>query len=87
VLGGLLSEPSNVESASRASQDDSELAPIVLHTNTPDTSLSQGKDQAALKRVKEEACCEIVAWSAAGHRIGGSGRAKRRGSIHFYEEC
>jgi hypothetical protein len=34
-LGGLLSEPSNVESASRASQDDSD---------TPDISLSQGKD-------------------------------------------
>ena len=54
-LGDLLSEPSNFESASGASQDDSELVPIIPHTDTPDTSdtsLSQGKDQAALKRPK-----------------------------------
>ena len=53
-LGGLLSEPSNVESASRASQDDSELAPIIRHTDTPETSISQGKNQAALKRPKRK---------------------------------
>lgn len=53
-LGGLLSEPSNVESASRASQDNSELALLVPQTDTPDTSLSQGKDQAALKQPKRK---------------------------------
>ena len=53
-LGGLLSEQSNVESDSRTSQDDSELAPIVPQTDTPDTSISQGKDRAALKRPKRK---------------------------------
>jgi hypothetical protein len=53
-LGSLLSGPSNVESASRASEDDSELAPILPRTDTPDTSLSQGKDQAAPKRPKRK---------------------------------
>ena len=53
-LGGLLSEQSNVESASRTSQGHSELAPIVPQTVTPDTSISQGKEQAALKRPKRK---------------------------------
>ena len=53
-LDGLLSEQSNVESDSRTSQDDSELAPIVPQTDTPDTSISQGKDRAALKRPKRK---------------------------------
>ena len=53
-LGSLLSEQSNVESASQTSQDNSELAPIVPQTDTPDTSVSQGKEQAALKRPKRK---------------------------------
>jgi hypothetical protein len=53
-LNGLLSEQSNVESASRTSQEDSELAPIAPLTDTPDTSVSQGKEQAALKRPKRK---------------------------------
>lgn len=53
-LGGLLTEQSKVEPASRASQDGSELALLIPHTDTPDTSLSQGKDQAALKRPKRK---------------------------------
>jgi hypothetical protein len=53
-LNGLLSEQSNVESASRTSQEDSELAPITPLTDTPDTSVSQGKEQAALKRPKRK---------------------------------
>ena len=53
-LGGLLSEQSNVESASQTSQEDSELAPIIPQTQTPDTSVSQGKEQAALKRPKRK---------------------------------
>lgn len=59
-LGGLLSEPSNVESVLGAGQDDSELVPIIPYTETsdtpetPDTSLSQGKDQGALKRPKRK---------------------------------
>ena len=44
-LDDLLSELSNVESVSRASQDD---------IDTLDTSLSQGEDQAALKRPKRK---------------------------------
>ena len=52
-LGGLLSEASNVESASN--QDDNELAPIIPQTETPDTSVSQvTKDQASLKRSKRK---------------------------------
>lgn len=59
-LGGLHSEPSNVESALGASQDNSELVPSIPYTDTPDTpetpdtSLSQGKNQAALKRPKRK---------------------------------
>jgi hypothetical protein len=53
-LGGLLSEQSNIDSASRASQEDSELAPIVSQMDTPDTSVSQGKEQAELKRPKRK---------------------------------
>jgi hypothetical protein len=53
-LSGLLSEQSNVESASQASQDNSELVPIVPQTVTPDTSVSQGKERAALKRPKRK---------------------------------
>jgi hypothetical protein len=53
-LGGLLSEQSNVESASRASQDDSDLAPSVPQTDTPNTSVSEEKGRAALKRPKRK---------------------------------
>jgi hypothetical protein len=53
-LGGLLSEQSNIDSASRASQEDSELAPIVSQMDTPDTSVSQGKEQAELKGPKRK---------------------------------
>ena len=53
-LGDLLSERSNVELASQSNQDDSELVPIVPQTVTPDTSVSQGKDQAAFKRPKRK---------------------------------
>ncbi len=53
-LSGLLSEQSNVESASQTSQDNSELVPIVPQTVTPDTSVSQGKERAALKRSKRK---------------------------------
>jgi len=53
-LGGLLSEQSNVESTSRTSQDDSELAPIIPQTVTPNTSVSQGKERAALKKPKRK---------------------------------
>ncbi|KAL8905098.1 MAG: hypothetical protein Q9207_002839 [Kuettlingeria erythrocarpa] len=53
-LGGLLSERSNVESTSQTSQDDSELAPIIPQTATPDTSVSQGKGKAAPKRPKRK---------------------------------
>lgn len=53
-LGGLLSEQSNIESASQTSQNDSELAPIIPQTVTPDTSISQGKERGALKRPKRK---------------------------------
>lgn len=53
-LGGLLLEQSNIESASQTSQDDSELAPIVPQTVTPNTSVSQGKERAAPKRPKRK---------------------------------
>lgn len=53
-LGGLLSKQSNVESTSRTSQDDSELAPIIPQTVTPNTSVSQGKERAALKKPKRK---------------------------------
>lgn len=53
-LGGLLSEQSNVVSTSQTGQDDSELAPIVPQTVTPDTSVFQGKERAALKRPKRK---------------------------------
>lgn len=53
-MGGLLSEKSNVESASPTRPDDDELGPIVPQTVTPDTSVSQGKEQAALKRQKRK---------------------------------
>jgi hypothetical protein len=48
-MGGLLSEQSNAKSASRISQDDSELVPIVPQMLTPDTSVSQGKEEAIQK--------------------------------------
>lgn len=54
-LCGLLSESSNVDSG--ASQDDSELVPIIPQMDTPDTSdisRSQGKDQLLLKRPKRK---------------------------------
>jgi hypothetical protein len=53
-LGSLLSEHSQVESDSRTSRDDSELTPIVSQLNTPDTSVSQGKEKAALKKPKRK---------------------------------
>ncbi len=53
-LGGLLSEQSHVESVAQTSQDDSELAPTVLQTVTPDTTVSHGKERAALKRPKRK---------------------------------
>ena len=53
-LEDLLSGQYNVESASQASPDDSELAPIVPQTVTPDTSVSHGKERAALKRPKRK---------------------------------
>ena len=53
-LGGLLSGQSNIESASQASQDDSELVPIVPQTVTPNTSVSQGKELATLKKPKRK---------------------------------
>lgn len=57
-LGGLLSESSNAECATRASQDDSELAQLILQTDTPDNPLPQGKDQAALKRPRRKDATE-----------------------------
>jgi hypothetical protein len=59
-LGGLLSEQSNVESASRASQDDSEVASIVLQTDILNTSVSR-KATSSTQKVKEDAYCEIAA--------------------------
>ncbi len=53
-LVALLSGQSDVESASQASQNDNELAPIVPQTMTPDTSVSQGKERATLKRPKRK---------------------------------
>ncbi|KAL8652277.1 MAG: hypothetical protein Q9210_002775 [Variospora velana] len=53
-LGGLLSEQSSAECASLASQDDSELAPIIPQTVTPDTSVSQREEGATLKRPKRK---------------------------------
>jgi len=50
---GLLSEPSNIESASN--QDNNELTPIILQTETPDTSVSEViKDHEWLKRPKRK---------------------------------
>jgi hypothetical protein len=50
---GLLSEPSNIESASN--QDNNELTPIILQTETPDTSVSEViKDQEWSKRPKRK---------------------------------
>ncbi|MCJ1395231.1 hypothetical protein MMC18_008114 [Xylographa bjoerkii] len=60
-LDGLLSEPSNVDSASGTSQDDSELVPIDPEMDTTDTSnilQSQGIDQALLKRPKRKHAVE-----------------------------
>lgn len=52
-IGALLSEASNVESASN--QDDSEPTPIIPQTDTTDTSVSQVvKDRASLKRLKRK---------------------------------
>lgn len=53
-LGGLRSEKSNIESTLRTSQDDSELVPIVPQMLTPDTSISQGQEQANPKRPKRK---------------------------------
>lgn len=53
-LGDLRSEQSNVECASRTSQGDSELAPNISQTVTPETSVSQGKERAAPKKPKRK---------------------------------
>ena len=53
-LSGLLSEQSNVESASQTSRDESGMAPISLLMDTPDTSVSQVKEKAAVKRSKRK---------------------------------
>lgn len=53
-VGGLLLGQSNVESASQTGQDDSELAPIIPQTVTPNTSVSQGKEPATLKNPKRK---------------------------------
>ena len=53
-LGNLFSEQSDVVSASQASQNDNELVPIVRQTVTLDTSISQEKEQATLKRSKRK---------------------------------
>ncbi|KAL9010903.1 MAG: hypothetical protein Q9173_004209 [Seirophora scorigena] len=53
-MGGLLSKESDAECASRSGQDDSEMAPTIPQTVTPETSVSQGKEQAALKRPKRK---------------------------------
>lgn len=66
-LDRLLSEDSNIESTSRTSQDESELVPIVPQTLTPDTSVSQGKEQVNLKRPKRKHKS-----SATERQIGGS---------------
>lgn len=50
-VGGILL---GVESASQTGQEDSELAPIVPQTVTPNTSVSQGKEPAALKKPKRK---------------------------------
>ena len=53
-LDNLLLEWSNVKLASQSSQDNSELVPIVPQTVTPDTLVSQGKEQATSKRPKRK---------------------------------
>ncbi|KAL8959448.1 MAG: hypothetical protein Q9193_003690, partial [Seirophora villosa] len=53
-MGGLLSKESDGGCASRSGQDDSEQAPVIPPTVTPETSVSQGKEQAALKRPKRK---------------------------------
>lgn len=53
-MGGLLSKESDAGCASQSGQDDSEQAPVIPPTVTPETSVSQGKEQAALKRPKRK---------------------------------
>lgn len=53
-FGNLLPEPSNIGSASRASPGGGEVAPIIPYKDTPDTSLSRGKEQGPLKRPKRK---------------------------------
>ncbi|KAI4109743.1 MAG: hypothetical protein LQ345_007062, partial [Seirophora villosa] len=53
-MGGLLSKESDAGCASRSGQDDSEQAPIIPPTVTPETSVSQGKEQAVHKRLKRK---------------------------------
>jgi len=53
-LGGLLSEQFNVESALQTSQNDSKLTSIIPQTVTPNTSVSQGKEQAAFRKPKRK---------------------------------
>jgi hypothetical protein len=52
-VGSLLSEPSNVDTASQIGQEDDDLTPIVPQTDTPDTSVSRGGGQGAAKRAKK----------------------------------
>ena len=52
-MGSLLSESSNVDTASQIGQEDDELTPIAPQTNTPDTSVSRGGGQGVAKRAKK----------------------------------
>lgn len=53
-MGGLLSEPSNVNSASQMSEEENRLTPVIPQVNTPDTSVSRGEGQGATKRAKKK---------------------------------
>ena len=52
-LGSLLSEPSNLDTASQIGQEDNNLTPSVPQADTPDTSVSRGGVQWAAKRAKK----------------------------------
>ena len=51
-MNSLFSEPSDAGNTSQIAQEDNELMPILPQTATPDTSVSRGKGQEAIKRVK-----------------------------------
>lgn len=53
-MGGLLSEPSNVDSASQISHEGNRLTPVIPQVDTPDTSISRGEGQGATKRAKKK---------------------------------